>query len=173
MEASIRYHRKEKRRKWRSKKPLLRAGCLEQASSWQGQGWIPGPKCFFFPLCCPELLAFLSNLTGNKRQPHGETLKHGNVLRTSAAPSVISYSFTLQSAYPVIKGELKMSIDLHWFCVHLGLLGCYYSWGTILRVCLLKLNCSWESTEWKIHDCALGFISPNFFSHHWSLNPGY
>ena len=43
----------------------------------------------------------------------GKKLKHANMLRTSAAPSVISYSVILQNAYPVIKGELKISIDLH------------------------------------------------------------
>lgn len=48
----------------------------------------------------------------------------------------------LQSTYTALMGEAGASIDLHWFCAHVGVLGCCYGWGTVARVCLLKFNCS-------------------------------
>lgn len=148
MNVSLKYHGKQKRES-RGRRSCGQELVVqnELAGPWLQPRSTGGT---FTLLCCPGLLQLFSPSWQGAGDNHagrnwGTPVRKG----TSAALSVISYSVILQNASPVIMGERRISIDLHWFCVHLGLWGCYYNWDTISRVCLLKLNCSWEKHSMK------------------------
>lgn len=140
----------KKRKKWRRQKPLLRSGCSEQVvgrtkAESQEHGGV------FFHCAILSCCSFLSIQTGTERQPHKEELRHASVLRDNCshvcnkllcyvAKHIFRYNERIQNFYRFV-----------WlFFVHLGLLGCYYSWYTIWKVCLLKFNSSWGKHSMKI-----------------------
>lgn len=149
MEVSIKYHGKEKRRKWSLEKPRLRASYLEQASSWQGQGWNPGAQQWFFSTVPSwATAAFLSILTGSRRQSYRETLRHASVLRDNCSRVCNKLLCYLAKYISCYNGKAQNFCRFTLICVHLGPLGCY-SWDTILRVCFPKCNCSWGKHSTK------------------------